>query len=149
MKLTREQLESRKEKAVRFVEDVLGDPERAAEIEDEPLEEYAERRKIEIVDNPRGGPMPRVYLTNPRHGHNPHNPRTGTEMPSRLELTRRIRELEQECDELEDRLDKVAGLAEASEEGGEAEDDLKDKLNEILDVAAPGEIQDGYERGEA
>ena len=42
--LTRKQLESRKAKAVRFTRDVLGDPERAAEIEDESLESYAERR---------------------------------------------------------------------------------------------------------
>lgn len=52
VKLTREQLRSRKDKAVRFVEDVKGDPERAAEIEAESLEDYAERRKIELL-NPK------------------------------------------------------------------------------------------------
>jgi hypothetical protein len=36
--LTRTQLQSRKEKAVRFTRDVLGDPERADEIADESLE---------------------------------------------------------------------------------------------------------------
>ena len=50
--LTPDQLESRKEKAVRFARDVLGDPDRADEIGDESLEDYAARRKIEIVDNP-------------------------------------------------------------------------------------------------
>ena len=50
--LTREQVQARKDKAVRFVRDVLDDPERADEIEDESLEDYAERRKFQIV-NPR------------------------------------------------------------------------------------------------
>jgi len=43
--LTREQLGSRKEKAVRFTRDVLGDPEPAEEVADESLEDYAARRK--------------------------------------------------------------------------------------------------------
>ena len=47
--LTRHQLQARKEKAVRFIRDVLDDPDRADEIEDESLEEYAERRKIQIT----------------------------------------------------------------------------------------------------
>jgi hypothetical protein len=50
--LAREQLQSRKDKAVRFVRDVLDDPGRAAEIEDESLESYGERRKIQVA-NPR------------------------------------------------------------------------------------------------
>jgi hypothetical protein len=54
--LTREQLAKRKSQAVRFTEDVLGDPERADEIRGESLEEYAERKRIELT-NPmsRGG----------------------------------------------------------------------------------------------
>ena len=50
--LTREQLQRRKEKATRFVRDVLGDPERAEEIAAESLESYAQRRKIQI-SNPK------------------------------------------------------------------------------------------------
>lgn len=46
--LTRKQLRSRKDKAVRFVQDVLDDPDRAEEIEDESLHRYAERCKIEL-----------------------------------------------------------------------------------------------------
>jgi hypothetical protein len=52
VKLTREQAESRKDAAVRFVDNVLGDPDRADEIEEEDLEDYAARRKIELI-NPR------------------------------------------------------------------------------------------------
>ena len=48
--LTRDQLQARKEKAVRFVRDVLADPNRADEIADESLEDYAQRRKIQITN---------------------------------------------------------------------------------------------------
>jgi len=51
--LTREQVEARKEKAVRFVRDVLDDPDRAHEIEDEDVEDYAERRKFQIINPTR------------------------------------------------------------------------------------------------
>lgn len=103
--LTREQLQGRKDKAVRFVEDVLGDPERAAEIEDESLEDYAERRKIQIVDNPRIG---------------------ACMAPStKEELKERIRELEEENDELQDALDEIADIVappEEEEEEGDGEE---------------------------
>jgi hypothetical protein len=46
MELTRDQLQARKDKAVRFTRDVLGDPDRAEEIADESLDDYAERRHI-------------------------------------------------------------------------------------------------------
>jgi len=49
MELTRPQLEGRKEKAVRFTRDVLGDPNRADEIEAESLEDYAERRNVKLI----------------------------------------------------------------------------------------------------
>jgi hypothetical protein len=51
-KLTSDQVESRKEKAVRFTRDVLGDSERADEIEDEDIESYATRKHFEI-SNPQ------------------------------------------------------------------------------------------------
>ncbi len=51
---TFDQVEATKRKAVRFVRDVLGDPERADEIEDESVESYAERKNIHI-ENPKGG----------------------------------------------------------------------------------------------
>ncbi len=142
--LTREQVESRKEKAVRFVENVLGDPERADEIAEESLEDYAERRKIQIAENPRGGRMARVHLINPRRVSNPRrqmkqeNPQAG-----RSELLARIRELQEENDQLQDTLDKVADLAAAPEDGREEEhDELVDKLNNIIDTVAPPEEED-------
>lgn len=96
--LTREQLERRKEQAVRFTENVLDDPDRADEIADESLEDYAERRHIKLL-----------------------NPRCQTTMPSKAELMERIRELEEENDELQDQLDKIADIA-APPEGEDEED---------------------------
>ena len=51
-KLTRDQVQSRKDAAVRFLEDVKDDPDRASEVADESLEDYAERRHVEFIDNP-------------------------------------------------------------------------------------------------
>ena len=98
--LTREQVASRKEKAARFVRGVLGDSDRADEIEDESLQDYAERRKFKIVGNPRGAET----------------------MPTKEELQRRITELEEENDELLDQLDQVADIVapvEDDEDNGE------------------------------
>ena len=48
--LSREQIQGRKDRAVRFTRDVVGDPDRAAEIEDEDVEAYAERRKLTMAN---------------------------------------------------------------------------------------------------
>ena len=97
---TLDEIERMKAKAARFVENVLDDPGRADEIEDESPEEYAERKRIQILDNP-------------------HRRRTRP-MPSNKELQERVRELEDENDELQDRLDDIAGLA----SGDEDEEDI-------------------------
>ena len=145
--LTRKQLESRKEKAERFVRDVLGDPERADEIVDESLESYAEGRKIQIAENPRGGSMPKIRVFNPHRVSNSNrqmkqlNSQTG-----RSEFLARIRELQQENDRLQNTLDKVADLAAAPEDDREeSPDELVDKLNDIIDTVAPPEKEDQAE----
>ena len=91
--LTRDQLEKRKEQAVRFVRDVVGDSDRADEIAGESLEDYAERRRIKIQ-----------------------NPRRKCSMASKRELQDRIKELEEENEDLNDRLDQITDLAGAEEE---------------------------------
>ncbi len=48
--MTRRELERRKAQAVRFARDVLGDPDRADEIEDESLEDYTKRGRVELVN---------------------------------------------------------------------------------------------------
>ena len=96
-----------KAKAARFVENVLDDSDRADEIEDEDPLDYAERKHIRVLDNP-------------------HQRRTRA-MPSNKELQERIRELEDENDELRDTLDDIAGLA-----GGDDEEEIDDGEGEDL-----------------
>lgn len=98
--LTRDQIQKRKEQAARFVEGVLGDPDRADEIRDESVDDYAERRRFQIIENPQ----------------------RGVTMPSKTELMQRIRELEEENDDLQDQLDQVADIVAPPEEEGEDED---------------------------
>lgn len=51
--LTYEQIGGRKDKAARFLRDVLGDSDRADEVEAESVEDYAARRHF-VLANPRG-----------------------------------------------------------------------------------------------
>lgn len=135
---------------------MLEDDERADEIANESVEDYADRRKIRIA-NPDGGNMAVRTLKN--GGRRPvAHPQTATVQPAAaavqnpheaLLLRQQIDELERENETLQDRLDKVADLASAPDSKKAAEelteDDLKDKLNNILDVAAPGEADDDDE----
>ena len=105
--LTRDHLQSRKEQAVRFTRDVLGDPDRAGEIADESLDDYAERRKIKI--------------TNPSIG------RTGimSKGKTKAELEAEIAELQEENQELQDQLDAVADIV-SPDDGDEDDDETGD-----------------------
>lgn len=106
--LTREQVEARKGKAVRFLENVLDDPERADEVEAESIESYAERRGIQIV-----------------------NPRRGKQiMATKQQLEQEIRELEDENEELNQRLDEVLDIVAPPEEEGQEEELEGEELGE-------------------
>jgi predicted RNase H-like nuclease (RuvC/YqgF family) len=110
VKLTRAQLEGRKEKAVRFVRDVLGDPGRAGEIADESVEDYATRRKFEIT-NPRRRPI---------------MGRTKTIQDYKdqvADLKGEISELEEENEALAGQLDEIANIVAPEEEEEEEEQD--------------------------
>jgi hypothetical protein len=143
--LSRDQLKTRKERSVQFVRHVLSDSERADEITDESLEDYCDRRKIPILNNLAGGNVPRVRLMNPpRNSNTRRKPMQENPLSGRSELLARIRELQQENDELQDKLDKVADLAAAPEgDCDESPDELVDKLNEIIDVVVPENEDDG------
>jgi len=99
--LTREQLQKRKESAVRFARDVREDDELADQIENESLEEYADHRHIRLL--------------------NPTRKEKNMPVPTRRELMERIEELEGENEQLQSRLDEIADLAaeEEEEEAGE------------------------------
>jgi len=108
--LTREQLQSRKEQAVRFVRDVLGDPERAEEIEEESLEDYAERRKIQL-------PNPSIRRK-----------AIMATVKTKAELEAEIADLQEENQALQDQLDAVADIVNPDDE--EEEDDDPDEDGE-------------------
>jgi hypothetical protein len=112
--LTRDQLESRKEKAVRFTRDVLGDPDRADEIADESLEDYAQRRKVQI--------------TNPSKRKNAIMATT----KSKAELEAENADLRDENEELQSQLDSIADIVapeddeEDDDQNGTGDDDEED-----------------------
>ena len=102
--LTREQVERRKEKAVRFTRDVMQDPDRADEIASESLEDYAERKKI--------------ALTNPRRKKKMARP-----TKTREELQDEIDDLKAENQGLQDQLDSIADIVAPTDEDEDEDDD--------------------------
>ncbi len=109
-RLTREQIQARKEQAVRFIRDVQGDPERAEEVERESLADYAARRKFEIANPLRRATMPRKTIEDYR--------------ADIADLKEQIGDLEEENEGLQEQLDDISEiLAPEEEEGEEAEDD--------------------------
>jgi hypothetical protein len=111
--LTRDQLQSRKEKAVRFVRDVLGDLDKAEEIAEENLEDYAQRRKIQLL--------------NPFMRRNSIMATT----KSKAELEAEIADLKDENEELQDQLDAIADIVvpadEDEDENGDDEGEEDDQ----------------------
>ena len=97
--MTLRQVETSKDRAARFVENVLGDSERASEISAESPEEYAERKGIQILSN--------IGRRNT--------------MPSKRQLEEELDEANQYIEELESKLDNIADLAGESDEEGDEE----------------------------
>ncbi len=121
--LTREQVEGRKAKAVRFVRDVLGDPERADEIEAEDLQHYATRRNL-LLTNPRRTNMPRK--------------RTLDDYRDEIaDLKDQISDLEDQNESLQDQLDDIADIVSPPDEEEE----------EVEEVTEDNGDSDDYDSG--
>ncbi len=118
---TLEQIEARKEKASRFLRDVLDDPERAAEVEAESVEDYATRRGLTLKN--RAPAMKWAdRLANLRKEENPVAPREKVEdvLSDRDAL---IDTLEDVRDQIDDALAEYEEEGEEPEEGnGDGED---------------------------
>jgi hypothetical protein len=100
-----DQVEAMRRKAIKFLYDVVGDSEKAADFEAMTPQEYAERKHLQI-ENPSG--------------------RKGEAMPgrpTRTELEQRVEELEEEVSDLNERLDSISELAASDEQEGDEEDD--------------------------
>jgi hypothetical protein len=109
---TRDQVAAMKDKAVRFLRDVVGDPDRAQEFEEMDAEDYAEHKHIQIEN-----PSSRTTIH-----------KTGVDnMPlkrtTRSKLQKRIDELESENEALTDKLDSILDIASDDEDDDAEEDD--------------------------
>src|SRR5215475_9922562 len=107
-RLTREQLQSRKDAAIRFAQNVLNDEDKAQDIEDESLEDYADRRHIELTNLGR-----RNNMANGGNGR------------TKQDLLDEIDDLKAENQDLQDQLDAIADIVSPPEEEDE-EDDADD-----------------------
>jgi hypothetical protein len=103
--LTREQLQSRKEKAEPFTRDVRDDQELAAQIEAESVEDYARHRGIELLyPNER-----RVSMAT-------------------------VKELNQEIGDLEETIDEATAILEDAYTPEASREDLAEAIGNALDV---------------
>lgn len=109
---TLEQVEAMQRKAVRFVRDVLGDDLRAEEIEAEDPEDYAERKRIEVIENPQRRDRPMA---------------TG---PTKAELEERVQELESENEDLRDRLESISEIVNDDDSEEDDDEESEDDGNE-------------------
>jgi hypothetical protein len=112
-KKTFEQVEAMQHKAVLFADNVLDDPDLADELADLSPEEYADRKRI-TIENPHK--RTQVFVFN-----NPTNKGKNTmALPTRAELQDRI-------DELEEKLEAIAGLASDEEEEDDEDEEDDDE----------------------
>jgi hypothetical protein len=107
---TLDQVERMQAKAIRFLRDVVGDPDKADEIEDLSPEEYAERKGAEIVEE------------NPRHSYGLGRRR---EVMTKSQLEERIAELEEENEDLQSRLDSIGAVVQPEASGPDDEDERR------------------------
>jgi len=90
--MTVEQAETSRNRGIRFVRDVLEDEDRADELEDESLDNWAARKGVEIVEK----------VNNPKLKTKEKN-----KMPTKQQLEDRVAELESELDEASEREERI------------------------------------------
>ncbi len=128
---TFEQVQVAKDQAVRFIANVLDDPERADEVEEESVEDYAERRGIEITEENPSARKIRVEFS-PRI-----KSQTGgckVMAKKREDVVQELRDANERIAELEDALGDVGDLAEAPDAEDESADDSSSKFDDIVDI---------------
>src|ERR1035441_7809537 len=118
--LTRQQLERRKAQAVRFTRDVREDDDRADEIEDEALEDYAQDRHIKL-NNPKGARKMAVQ--------------------TRRELLDRINELESENEDLQSRLDEISDIIGDNDDNEDTGEDTDNEEEEEENDGVGGNLR--------
>lgn len=119
--LTWDQLRDRKQRAVQFLTAVLRDEQRADEVEQESLADYAARRGLTVAENPHEGKSP---------------------MASNRELQEEIRALESALESVQDVLDEVYEPESTREQLASAIGEALDEIEEALGEEAEGEEED-------
>lgn len=128
-KRTRRQVETAKGRAERFLRDVLDDDDRADEVADESVEDYAERKHIEITNPSRRGVM-----------------------ATKQELADENDELRAENEQLQARLDRVMDIVapDGDEDDDDQDDDQDDEEDDDQEDDEDGDEEDDEEEdGEA
>lgn len=114
---TLDQLEAMRQKAVRFLEDVVGDSDKADEFDDMSTEDYAAHKGI-TVKNPRLSPSINYKG----------EIATMASQLTRAQLLERVSELEDENEDLTDRLDSISAIVgDDDDEDEDDEDDDEDR----------------------
>jgi hypothetical protein len=104
---TADQVQAKKDKAVQFLRDVVGDDDRADEFDDMDLDEYAKRKHIQIVNSGR----------NRRMANATSDPRTKQELLDEIE-------------DLQSQLDAISDIVNGPPDDEDDEDDDASDANE-------------------
>ena len=105
--MTYDQVQAKKEKAERFVRDVIGDDDRADEIADETVEDYAGRKRL-VINSGRT----RTTMANGN--------------PSKQDLLDQVADLQDENDALQAQLDAIQDVLSGADGDDDGADDAGD-----------------------
>jgi hypothetical protein len=107
--LTADQVQARKDKAVRFAENVLEDDDLADDLDSESVESYAERKRIKII--PNTGRRNKAMAGNGNNG------------KTKQDLLDEIADLQDENDALQSQLDAVLDIVAPEDEDDDQNED--------------------------
>ena len=138
---TYQQVQTAKERAVRFLENVLDDEDRAEEVKDESVEDYADRRRIRIIENPLS--LSDLVRVSSLFGVMPQSPRKAPTMATKAELQEAVNEAADKITELldpeltrEEIVRKAKELDELLNGGDDSDDDDDEGEDEDGDDSA-------------
>jgi hypothetical protein len=139
---TYQQATARKDQAERFVRDVLEDDDRADEIAETSVEDYAVERGKELAANPmrRRKSMQKKVSTQQQRATRDNPVAKALETTTRIaeeqgDLYKRIRGLETDNASLQDKIDQITDIVECDDPDCSPEDHLED----IADIVAAGD----------
>ncbi|HMV86807.1 MAG TPA: hypothetical protein PLD20_17935 [Blastocatellia bacterium] len=115
--MTTQQAETSQGRGILFVRDVLEDDDRADELEDESLDEWAARKGVEIIENPKN----KLFRVKEKNS-----------MATKQQLEDRIAELESELEEASEREARIIDalgieLTDDEEDDDEGEDSQEEE----------------------